>query len=284
MKRHIMLTFSLLAIATFIVGVLWRNQRMVQGQPRSNTPNAESDNPLTALNQRAKEAKSEDLSSIRALADEVFAATAVFQEIPPDAVEAMKDRLVHAEMGYRFGNAKQKNIEEIDVARMVNQLADTLSLPDYAKTCPLQVKHLRMSLLFYLPNFIGQEHFKEKPGGKRKVGSKMTSKMSPLEAAYVALVLLQQKKDNAAFQVTSQEWRAFVYKKKLDLWQAHREGRSIEADAGPTLSEKTNSNPKRDEIEQAGARGAAALPTSTLQNLPDTLLDRLGVARKEEQR
>src|SRR5438876_11853703 len=228
LKRYIVLTFSLLTIAILGVGLLLRNQStVVRGQSQSSTGAASQNaDPFNELNRKARAAKSGEPNSVQALADEFFASTAVFPEIPPEAVDAMKDRLVRAEMEYRGGNGKQKSIEEIDVARMVNQLADALSLPDYAKTCPLQVRHLRMSLLLYLPNIIGQEHFKEKPGAKRKVGSIMSGKMSPLEAAYVALVLLEQKKDNAAFQVTSEEWRALVYKKKLDLWQAHREGKN----------------------------------------------------------
>lgn len=199
--------------------------------------------------------------------------------IPAVAFDAIKDRLVRAEVEYRTRNGKQKAIDERDVVRMVNNLADTLQLPDYAKTNTLQVRHLRMGVWPRLKDFIRQEDAKERAKPNAHIGLRTTTKMSPLEATYLAMLMLQQKANNAAYQITPNEERRFAYNLKLERWTAHRNGKDLESQNLPRLKAQGEDNPKAGEIREAVSRGLTSLTSAQLGSLPNNLLDTLGIQR-----
>lgn len=253
------------------------------GESVSGRPRKERESRQTRINKRAQDARNGDRAAIQALANETFdPADLGLGDIPEEAVEAIKNRLVKAEMDYRAGNGKQKAIEERDVARMINNLADTLQLPDYAKTNSFQVRHLRLGVWPNLLKFIAQEDAKERANPHVRMGLKITTKMSPLEGAYVAVLMLQQKNQNAAFQITPKQESLFVYNLKLERWTAHRNGKNLENQKPPQLKLLGQDNPKVREMRQAVSNGLTSLAPTELKNLPSNLLDSLGIEGREK--
>lgn len=247
---------------------------------RASSPNAaKTDNPLSGLDLRAQEAKSGDPEAVRALADEIFATTAPEPEFQNPVVEDVKDRLVRAEVEYKSRSTGQESIDENNIVRTVNQVADVLQLPDYARTSPLQVRLLRLSLLPHLPHFIAQD-LNGRAAANPNIHSKISNKVSPLEAAYLVLALVQQKRNNPAFQLTPKEFRDSVYARQIAAWQAHRESKGVAPLGSPTLSNRVKPA-KGQELEGAAAYGMSRLPLNELVNMPTKLLDTLLTARKE---
>jgi hypothetical protein len=263
------------------IGFLFATRHPVSGKARlgNDTTSAETRLPFEELNRRARASRDGDPASIQSLADEAFKPAGL--EIPVEAVEAMRDRLVAAEKEYRTEKGKQKAIEEHDVARMINYLADTLHLPGYARTSPRQVRHLRIGVWPYLPDFIGQEDAKERAKRDVRVGIKLTSKMSPLEAGYIAVLMLQQKATNEAFQVAPEEERLYVHRRNLERWTAHRNRKELVTNQQPTLKVQGEDNPKVKEIREAVTKGLKSLGFIELNNLPDSMLDNLGIKEKQ---
>lgn len=283
MKRIIL---CLMLGSFFLTTVLMvATRQSVSGRDRKESQSRQTriDTQQTRINKRAHDARSGDQASIRALADETFDPAALgLGHIPEEAVEAIRNRLVKAEMDYRAGNGKQKAIEERDVARMVNNLADTLQLPDYAKTNSFQVRHLRLGVWPKLLEFIAREDAKERANPHVRMGLKITTKMSPLEAAHVAVLMLQQKNQNAAFQITPKQENHFVYNLKLEHWTAHRNGKDLENRKLPRLKLPGQDNPKVSEMRDAVSKGLTSLAPTELKNLPNNLLDSLGIQGREK--
>lgn len=155
-----------------------------------------------------------------------------------------------------------------------------LQLPDYAKTSPLQVRHLRLSLLPYLPHFIAQEDFADRTTANLNRHFKIGNKMSPLEAAYLVLAVVQQKRNNSAFQLTPKEFRESVYARKLAAWHGHRESKGSNGSESPSLGQRLKPA-KGEEIERAAAYGIGQLPFSESLGIPTKLLDTLLGSKKE---
>jgi len=112
------------------------------------------------------------------------------------------ERVVSAELRFRRGN--HKPIAEKDVAEAVNRLATRMSLPPYAHTSKSEVRRLRMRLLTVFPQFIASDAPPKADGTFEAV----SEVMSPLQAAFAAAVLIEQKLSNPTFQVTEQEHQA----------------------------------------------------------------------------
>ena len=125
-------------------------------------------------------------------------------------------------MKYRF--TRRSSISQggrsVDEERrsVVNEYAANLAHL-YAKTSALQVRYLRATLVRGYPNFIAQPRLGEKEGLEQEVGSSINSMMSPLEAAFVTAVLLQQKMLNEEYQKTPQEWADSMRATQLEEWR-----------------------------------------------------------------
>jgi hypothetical protein len=280
-KRFLVLTLTVLAIATLVLGLRWRKQGGAISKVRASSREVakNNNNPLSELDRRAKEARSGDSEATRALADEIFTSTLPDPESQNPIVEDVKDRLVRAELEYR-GKGRQKSIDESNVVRTVNQAVDILKLPDYAKTSPLQVRHLRLSLLPYLPHFIAQEDFAGRTTGNLDPHFKISNKVSPLEAAYLVLAVVQQKRNNPAFEVTPKEFRESVHARNLAAWRAHRESKNSNLQESPSLRQQAKPT-KGEAIERSAAYGMGNLPISELVSIPGKLMDTLLTSKKE---
>lgn len=279
MKKRFVLIFSLLLTFPLIGWVLWSSSKSLAQQNAATGVSEQGaiSDPFVQLNQKARSAKKDDSTAIREIADVVVDSFAPMAA-PAGATEAIKDRLVAAEVNYW---KEGRGILEANVVRTVNELAERVGAPAYAKTDVGQVRFVRTSMMGGLPYFIAQESptsAKEKKKGKA-IGSSINDKMSPLEATFVTMILLQQKMTNEDFQLEPKDWIARLKEKKLERWQSFRDGSAYsESQAGPKLV-KRQSNPKSDEISQCIARATASMSSSDLRNLADHSLDILGINR-----
>jgi hypothetical protein len=269
----------------FLVGLtcaaLWlARSPSVQGRAPSVTQaDAQSVHPFTGLDRKAKAAKGADAVAIRDLTEDAFTTFAP-TEMPSFTQEAMKDRVARAEVNYRIG--ADKGIPEFKVAKTVNELADKLEIPDYAKVSPAMVRIVRLGLMMELPNFIAQDPPGDKEH-KKKLGSSINPFMSPLEATAVTMFLLQQKLLNEAFQVSHKEFFANLHEKQLQKWEEWRAQKNgtaqPTAEGQPAQKLRVVSNSKRDNARRAAKRAAEAMSPDALLNLADSSLDTLGIKR-----
>ena len=219
-------------------------------------------NPLVGLKEKARAAKGNDEAAVRALADETFSIFN-FDQAPAGMDDAIKERLVRAELRYRQGHGK--GTPEFKVVHMVNLLAHKLSAPAYASTNVLEVRRLRMGLRPYTSDLRTQSQADE-----TKKGEKHSASMSPLEAFFVAVSLIQQKRFNAEYQLTDDEW--------VELHGGKRTAGSGDKFLSEMRARRMDST-RTDELDQAIGRGFASMSPSQLLSLPDELLNTLGVER-----
>lgn len=243
----------------------------VKGQPQTEqTSLNEYEDPFVRLNRKAQAAKGNSQTTVQGLADEVFTWFRV-PNVPSDTVALMKDRVLRAETNYRRGN---KGVQENRVVQMINELADKFKAPNYTKTSPAQVRQTRVSLMLYLPNFVAQAQ----PVG---VGNRKTvnSEMSPLEATYLAMFMFYQKMNSEEYQVTPQEWSEKIERKLAEKHFELKEKKQENKKGKPPEVSAKEFNPKKDEVEQAIAKGSADMNFNELLNLANTSLDTLGIER-----
>ena len=225
------------------------------------------------IDEKARKAKGSDEAAVRELADEVFASSH-FGEIPVDVLEQVKKRVVAHEVKYRQG---KKGVKEKDIVKMVNELADKVGAPDYAKTSDLQVRSLRARLMTGYPNFISPADAEGKRGLKKRVGAGMNPEVSPLEAVFVAGVLLEQKMINEEFQHNPKAWEEKLKKKELKNWQAAERRREGRGQGKPQLA--VSANPKAREMRGVIAQSPVRMSPTALVNIVDDTLDALGIER-----
>jgi hypothetical protein len=290
MKRGFMLLFSLLVFGLVIGGTMWHNANsfaQIFTPPRSGDDGG-STTVMTwkrdLIDEKAEQAKNNEESAVRALADEVFKKPK-FMVIPTEDREAMKERVLSHELAYRSGNSE--GIREENIVLTVNELAEKFNAPDLARTSALQVRVLRASFLNDYPNFIAQE---TSSGGKivaASIGDSVSPTMSPLEAVFMTATMLEQKILNENYQYPTEEWVDQVYNKALAKWQADQAGTS----QGTSSSEQTQpylsapENEKRTQMLQTFSAGARTILSSESQslsatpNLYNSTLDTLGIKR-----
>jgi len=110
---------------------------------------------------------------------------------------------------------------------------------------------------------------------KKKAGDTINPEMSPLEAAFVTGVLVQQKMLNADFQYEPQVWDEKLRKGQLKQW---------EAGANPGAQNESRlvhskGNAKPNEMRRAVTQSASKMSVTELMSLPDETLDTLGIER-----
>jgi hypothetical protein len=244
-------------------GALWSiSNSPVRGQSQSSAHDAQSLNPLIRLNEKARAAENGSEAAIRELADEIFSIFN-FDQAPAGMDDAIKERLVRAEINYRNGHGQ--GIAEANIVRMVNLLAAKLGAPAYTRTNAFEVRRLQLGVLPYLPNLLAQSRAKDKPHG-----APINATLSPLEATYVAASLIQQKRYNAEYQLTQTEWVALHGGKRKD--KANEKFHE-------QMKDRRKDSSRTDEVERAIAQGFTAMSPAEILNLPQKLLDTLGVER-----
>jgi hypothetical protein len=263
MSKHIKLIVSLLVLLGSGITLMWSsNLSRVRSQSGRNDP-------FASLDYKAQAAKSGDKAAVRELADEVFKRFGL-ADVDSGALAPLKDRLARAEVDYR--RSGKGGVRENKVMQTVNELADSLGAPAYAKVDLLQVRYLRTNMIVSLSNFIGQVSI----GGDGK--SSVNPEMSPLEAAGITLLLLYQKVYNEDYQVTPEEWRDIRYKQELAKWQAHKNGSPPPEEKVPKNVAKVESL-RTAELKQVLARAAQSMGPGSLMTVAHRSLDTLGIPR-----
>ncbi len=267
MKRRKTLVFAFLLLCGLASGALWViSSSPARGQSQDTSTGASpSNNSLGRLDTKAKAAKSGDEARIGELADEVLASLNV-DEAPAGMADAIKERLVRAEANYR--NGRGKGSSEFDIVRTVNGVAKKLNLPDYAKTNVFEIRRLEMNVLPLVPNFLGGQRNRREDARKGSINAEL----SPLQAVFVMGRLVQQKRNVPDSQLTNDEWVAFHGGRRTAqskaLFQTAMESRR--GDSTRTIA-----------IDQAIKRGMTNIGPAELLNLPDRVLDALGIEHTE---
>jgi len=275
MKRYLLL-FTLLVICVLANGLIRRGEKpLALPAEIGAAAMTEEVNNLTGdlIDEKARKARDSDEASIRELADEVFASSH-FGEMTTGILEKIKERVITHEVKYR---QNKKGIKEKNVVNMVNELADKAGAPEYAKTSPLQVRSLRARLMIGYPNFISPANAVGKKGLHKKVGTPMNPEMSPLEAVFVAGVLLEQKMINEEFQHSPQEWEKKLKNKELKNWQSGEKRRGGGKRGSPNLAVSSNSRAR--EMRQVIAQSPTQMNPADLISIVDNSLDTLGIER-----
>lgn len=306
MQRGLVLLFSLLVFGLMIGGTMWHNANsfaQIVRLPRSGDDGGGTTTlnwKLDWIDEKALQAKNNEESAVRALADEIFNIPELAL-IPTEDRDAMKTRVLSHELAYRSGNSE--GIREENIVLTVNELADKFNAPDYARTSALQVRVLRADFLNRYPNFIAQESASGatgtipagggEPSSGSAIGDSVSPTMSPLEAVYMTAMMLEQKMLNENYQHAPQEWVEKVYNKAIEQWEtdAARRAASEEDGSGEItyrLMAPTNLD-KRNEMMQCFNNGAATLLSSNPQNLMsvqsllDETLDTLGITQQRSE-
>ncbi|HEX8071867.1 MAG TPA: hypothetical protein VF546_18105 [Pyrinomonadaceae bacterium] len=275
MRKYLALLALSLIVGTLTGGLAWHGRQplIIPEIGAAAMPGEVTNLTGDLIDEKARKVIGPDETAIRELADEVFASSH-FGEIPASALEKIKERAIAHEVKYRQGH---KGINEKTIVKMINELADKVGAPEYAKTSPFQVHALRARLMFGYPNFISPLTADKKRGLQKKLGTSMNPELSPLEAVFVAGVLLEQKLINAEFQYSPEEWADKLKKKELKNWQAAELRRRNRAQVKPQLA--VSSNPKAGEMRAIIAQVYSKVSPGELIRLADDSLDTLGIER-----
>ena len=192
----------------------------------------------------------------------------VFPYFEPGArrqlLNAVKERLVAAQMYYRNGYSKSR-CSEFRIVHAVNRLADRFGLPAYTRTNVFEVRRLRATLLPYVSDMQGARSQNE-----LRKGQKHGTLMSPLETFFVAVTLDQQKRHNPEYQLTNEEWIAL-----------HVGQRSSEANKkfNNEIQRRRVDSRRSEEVRQAIAARLMVMNPFDMLSLPDEFLNTLGIER-----
>ena len=260
MRRRKQAAVSLLLLCAVVAGGMWATSNSTATNSIAPAPaSAEIDDGcgLTSVNAKAQAAKGNDETAIRELADEMFRLFE-FDKAPAGMDDAIKERLVRAEINFRNGTNKA-DPSEFRVVHVVNRLADQLGAPAYARTNVFEVRRLRTDLRPYTPDLQTGD-----------MADELGAPMSPMEAFFFAVSLLQQKRYNVEFQLTNDEWTAL---------HGGARARGGNGQFRGEMDARLSDTSRTDEIEQAMEKGFAAMSAADILSLPEQLLDTLGVER-----
>ena len=189
---------TLLLTLTLLVAALWIGQRAAA---QSQSTGGKGKTSGERVNELALQARSGDEQSTRKLMGELYDMEGL-GVVGSETLAPVTDRVVKAELDFRSG--KSKGIDEKNVVRTVNDLADKMGAPAYAHTSRYEVRKLRSRMMRSTPALVQIE---DEKGNSGKAGS-ISSTLSPVEAFHVTATLVRQKIFNPDFQQTDAELRA----------------------------------------------------------------------------
>jgi hypothetical protein len=108
-------------------------------------------------------------------------------------------------MKYKLGLGP--GVQEDDIIHIANTLADKFQLPDYARTTLHQVQVLRFSYELSWPVFMGGQAAQQDIEESRS----NPTKLSPAQATYLLLGLVDAKMMNPNYQLPPDEWEKTQY-------------------------------------------------------------------------
>jgi hypothetical protein len=149
----------------------------------------------------------------------------------------VKERLTQAEMNYKLGRGP--GVEVADIVRFVNALADKFQLPDYARATPHQAEVLSFGLEISMPTFMGLASTQQVD----KTVRPDSRKMSPAQATFLLLALINAKLMGPDSQLAPDEWEKTQY--------------------GPTMQKLTKYKELKESGQQSKLVTGAVLMTSS---------------------
>ena len=264
---------SLPAIGLSVCFILGFIKPRLEGQvtPQVNTGWV---NPYKELDRAALLVKNNnDDQSIRGVADAVFSFPHVLPRAPEMFENVVKDRLVRAEIAYR--NGLDPGVNERDIVKLINSVADKLGVPAYAKTSSSQVRALRMQLALASPAFMAAGLTRQ----NMKVGDSISERMSPLQAAHLVSSLTDQKLINPEFQVEPEEWEKVHLASAMERIERMKRLQASGPDEGiPKRTDLQVLHRKRD-LHEALLRVSSTLGFLETMNLIDEAFKTLRIER-----
>jgi hypothetical protein len=213
----------------------------------------------STLNSQAKNANDE--ASATRLASTI---RQQFPWVPTEEWSAIQGRLVRAELRYRAG--ERRGVAEGQVLAALNHLSAALKLPAYASSSRKQVHYVRVASNAIVPELVKLNEGKQ---------DDPDAGLSPLGAVYVALVLVEQKLNNPDFQIAPDEWDAKEYQRRMDAWQARRNGQPPPP-AGPH-SRFEPSSPQAGDLRRTIRDSLSSMDAAERDDLIPNFLSTLGL-------
>lgn len=263
MSKHYPVIGSLILLAIIGGAVVWNSSTSIVHSSAPPVGNDGPSNPLVAINQKARLARLGGETATRDLVDEIFRMSDFAQDFA-ELDDAIKERLVRAELNYQNGRGKS-SCSEFRIVHAVNQLVDRIGAPAYTRTNLYEVRRLRSNLLPYTPDIQGG---RSKPETRK--GQKFSNSMSPLETFFVAVTLIQQKRHNPEYQLTNDEWVAL-----------HGGQRTSAANKrfNDEMQRRRLESKRSEEVREAVTAGLMKMNPFTMLALPDQVLNTLGIER-----
>lgn len=206
-----------LAVLAFfgIFGALIRGVAEAGQNPSDKSQQYKS--PWQKIDEVAKLENPSDGNSVQTLIDEILVFPHSFNLNLPVMREIVEQRLVQAEINYKFG--RNPGIPEKSVVQIANTLADKFELPDYARVTVHQVEVLRFGMELSMPAFMVPASSQNEQAGVYPGDSSL----SPAQAAHILLVLIDQKMSNPDYQLTPDEWEETQYQPSMDRLLKYKE-------------------------------------------------------------
>lgn len=217
-------TRHLLVLPVFMAVLL---PSSLEGRPQTSQREQKT-TPLETLNDQATRARGNSPQEVRSLVDAIFSNFAGF-DVPQ--ASPLRTRVFNAELDFRLG--KHPPIFEGQLVRAVNEAADRLFAPPWAKTNVDQIHILRTATHPVVPQLVGTETNGKKPFG-------ISDRMSPAEAVFVSFFLMGGKMWDHAYRVPPEEWVARVRAEKTFRAEG---GRDAPPAADASLAEATSVPP-----------------------------------------
>jgi hypothetical protein len=230
--------------------------------------------PWQKIEERAKLENPSDGNSVRALVDEIFDSPHSFGEIPPVMDTIIKERLTQAEMNYKLGRGP--GVEVADLVRFVNTLADKFQLPDYARTTPHQAEVLRFGAEISMPIFMGLQSTQQVD----KTVPADSPKMSPAQATYLLLDIVEAKLWSPDYQLPPDEWEKTQYgpmMEKLTKYKELKESGQLSKLA--TKAVATLSSSQSGDLRTAVSKGISQMSLTDGLDLVDQAFEAVGIGK-----
>ena len=154
------------------------------------------------VDEKASAVQGPDEGAIRALADAVLLLV-MGNEVPSVLVSPYKERLVRTESNYRRGETA--GIPEVNIVRVLDELARELKAPEYARTDEDEVRETRLAISYMMPHLIVPQSLGAGEQSSMGLPYTVSPTMSPLEAVFVTRFLIMQKEINEFSQITRAE-------------------------------------------------------------------------------
>jgi hypothetical protein len=192
-----------LGMAGVLVAIILMCNRGPAESPNQSTNHALSF--YSRLNDAARGERAGDATQIPVLVHGAFSNAGIPVKLA-DAV-GFTERISQAQQSYVAGTLAP--IHEAAIVRAVNNFASSLGTPAWTHTTPDEIRLLRVRLVAVLPQLFAYEG---PPDAARRYPL-LSPKMSPVEASFIAVTMLNMKAFNHDFQFTAAER---IQNEKLD--------------------------------------------------------------------